>query len=908
MIDSNVWDHLSRSSKAALRWACAAAATQSGAADHDIPGTAELLIGIVLAHRPDSEAQQLFSHFQIPISAVMNRLARQSYNGRGLLEHYLKTPPDVSLSLRLGDELEGVVRHAASALPNPDPDGFLPLRVLFGALLEITNPVSQAIREELASRGVEAEAVILSYREFLVEQRNYTDFLRERHPFVPLRPEVPAILADQALLRGATASPGKEPVDLIGIQPEVDAFAYLIASRALVPPLAIGLFGDWGSGKSFFLRSLQRRIDTLTAETVAEQGRFYPYIAQVEFNAWQYVGGDLWASLLEHLFRNLRTSADEPDSVLVARQRELITQIEAKRLDRAGLAAEITAKEQERNLAAEVVETRRAQREESLAILEQRLRERPLAGWQPTAAVQTAVSNAAKQVGLTPALETIEELRNSIGEARLTLQRASPILQPLRTGGWRYVVAVICVALLPSLLWLILMQADISLVQRTVTAVASFVALGVGYVRLGVRWVNVGLDQLAEAQRQLDEGSAEERTRLDDAVTAAEQHLVLVSKQLNDAQIRKENIDAEAAALEQTLSETTASRVLTEFVAERTGSDDYRKRLGIQALVRQDLERLSELVAGSAMEQYQNSGFDQDADLSKTTVEAPSLHPINRVVLYIDDLDRCPTKLVIEVLQAVHLLLAFPLFVVVVAVDSRWLRGALADHYRGLLTGATPDDYLEKIFQVPFWVRPLDANVRRGMARMLLAPSLSTQTSEDSSQREQSIPDEGEVGEEFFELVESFTQAGDTPVELNAAPLIVTAQELGIIDEIAPLLGTTPRSIKRFVNIFQLVKSIGRRRRLHWDDMVEPPTFARVILLLAVSIGMPEFASAFFDVIEQHRSESLPLGKAVDDLSAPGHERVASWLQNRSSWEDVDLVNLLPWINLIRRFAFVSAR
>jgi hypothetical protein len=46
---------------------------------------------------------------------------------------------------------------------------------------------------------------------------------------------------------------------------------------------------------------------------------------------------------------------------------------------------------------------------------------------------------------------------------------------------------------------------------------------------------------------------------------------------------------------------------------------------------------------------------------------------IDRIVLYIDDLDRCSTETVSQVLDAVHLLLALPLFAVVVGVDPRWL-------------------------------------------------------------------------------------------------------------------------------------------------------------------------------------------------------------------------------------------
>ncbi|MFD1052515.1 P-loop NTPase fold protein, partial [Kibdelosporangium lantanae] len=49
---------------------------------------------------------------------------------------------------------------------------------------------------------------------------------------------------------------------------------------------------------------------------------------------------------------------------------------------------------------------------------------------------------------------------------------------------------------------------------------------------------------------------------------------------------------------------------------------------------------------------------------------------------YIDERDRCPTPVVIKVLEAVHLLLAFPLFVVVVAVDATWLTSSLRDHFR----------------------------------------------------------------------------------------------------------------------------------------------------------------------------------------------------------------------------------
>ena len=67
-------------------------------------------------------------------------------------------------------------------------------------------------------------------------------------------------------------------------------------------------------------------------------------------------------------------------------------------------------------------------------------------------------------------------------------------------------------------------------------------------------------------------------------------------------------------------------------------------------------------------------------------------------------------------LEAVHLLLALDLFVVVVGVDPRWLLRSLREQYPGLLdagvqapvpggdalSDATTADYLEKIFNIPF--------------------------------------------------------------------------------------------------------------------------------------------------------------------------------------------------------------
>jgi hypothetical protein len=108
-------------------------------------------------------------------------------------------------------------------------------------------------------------------------------------------------------------------------------------------------------------------------------------------------------------------------------------------------------------------------------------------------------------------------------------------------------------------------------------------------------------------------------------------------------------------------------------------------------------------------------------------------HDIERIVLYIDDLDRCSPDQVVKVLQAIHLLLAFRLFVVVLGVDSRWLEDSFKSHYDTLLE--KPADYLEKIIQVPFLLRPMTSDGFAAMMAELSRPPSSAPPSRPRKHR-----------------------------------------------------------------------------------------------------------------------------------------------------------------------------
>lgn len=97
-----------------------------------------------------------------------------------------------------------------------------------------------------------------------------------------------------------------------------------------------------------------------------------------------------------------------------------------------------------------------------------------------------------------------------------------------------------------------------------------------------------------------------------------------------------------------------------------------------------------------------------------------------RVLVIIDDLDRCEPTKAVEVLQAINLLLSFPSFIVCVGIDARVITRALERHYQGLLrdAGASGFEYLDKIVQIPFRIPdPTDDEVKQFLTKQLAPTS-----------------------------------------------------------------------------------------------------------------------------------------------------------------------------------------
>ncbi|MGH3815014.1 MAG: P-loop NTPase fold protein, partial [Pseudonocardiaceae bacterium] len=497
------WDQLTLSAKAAWRWAWATATTRTGAAEPSgvQVDTVDLLAGLALAHLRDNPASQLFAHFHIPPGAVLSDSGARRYRPAALLAAY-RHIPDAALP-PLNEQAAQVLEHARTAMP-PSKDGLVTLSMLFGALLENTNIASTALRAELRNRSVDVEPVIQSCRGHLGTRSSYAEYLHKNHPYQPPERQLPPYAPDEPRTRHPCAQPDAEPHDLVGITAEVDAFAYLIAAKKLTPPLAIGLFGDWGSGKSYFLRSVQRRIDQLVS-TEVDQPPFHRAIAQIEFNAWQYVEGNLWASLLEHLFRNLRKAGEQDaDDLLEARRSEYLDQITARTAEhrRAVEKRDELAGQQQR--AHQLVQDKRDERDQKLADLENARRRNPFLTWRPSPKLSGTLAEIGKRTGLGELGTQADELAQTLASTGETLRRAGPVLGALRTGGWRYTVALLVVIGLGPLVSVILSQLDASAVSTVIGSVSAVLAGVSSYAARGSTVLAGTLGKISQAQAELN--------------------------------------------------------------------------------------------------------------------------------------------------------------------------------------------------------------------------------------------------------------------------------------------------------------------------------------------------------------------------------------------------------------------
>ncbi len=187
-----------------------------------------------------------------------------------------------------------------------------------------------------------------------------------------------------------------------------------------------------------------------------------------------------------------------------------------------------------------------------------------------------------------------------------------------------------------------------------------------------------------------------------------------------------------------------------------------------------------------------------------------------RVLIIIDDLDRCEPTKAVEVLQAINLLLNFNHFVVILGIDARIITGAISKYYANLLEGAGASgyEYLDKIIQIPFRIpNPNRSEIEAFLSKQMGEPAAPvTETAEDRVAAIKRVLD-AESGRAVTDVTAAL------PAEpVAASPVRTRAEaafgydELRAFQQIADVLRPNPRHLKRLVNVYRLVRTLADYR------------------------------------------------------------------------------------------------
>ncbi|MGW4056883.1 P-loop NTPase fold protein [Amycolatopsis sp. NPDC004747] len=714
----------------------------------------------------------------------------------------------------------------------------------------------------------------------------------------PRRPPARGFSADQ--LAGGLTKDLVDPNECIplsrdhlGVKPYVSMLATVIAAKDTPLPLSIGVFGEWGAGKSFFMGMLRGQVKEL--EGAPGQCR---KIAQVGFNAWHYADANLWASLGDEIFRQLAEPVrqpGEPHAEHRARLRE-----GARLRDR--LAGEL---EQRKQLTAV---TERAQAEAAalkLKIGEARGNRRTRAldlvrALRKSPVLREQYAEVWRKLGVG---DPAEQGRLLAGELRETREETGELRRISRYRHGRTALVVAAVVLLAGV-GLTAFVPDVRSWLIGVGAVfGAFTAAGLTLVRAA----RGGLRRLRDLAEDLQNGLDEAAQREVAALRQADAEQQIAERQL-------EEVVARIGELGRQLTELTPGRRLYAFLAERSRTDDYHGNLGLISTIRKDFEKLVALM---------------------TDGEDDGTRPLDRIVLYIDDLDRCSPRQVVDVLQAVHLLLAFDLFVVVVGVDPRWLLRSLSAHYDRLIEAdpvvradgwhVTPEDYLEKILNIPLVLpRMPDGSLRRlldGMAE----PPAATATAPAEPEPPELEPAASSLWDRpVTDLpVEPGSQVAAQldPAEPPAKPRPLTEPEIALLARLDRLVDT-PRDAKRLINLYRMLRAT---RDLSTASAFLDGEFEAVVVLLGTCTAHGRLLGRFADAL-LHRAPQTSWADFVaglqpvenggqwrsEAIGAIADGEVAHWAHLHRSLADLAPSITLPdvslfqaWVPRVRRFSYV---
>ena len=211
-----------------------------------------------------------------------------------------------------------------------------------------------------------------------------------------------------------------------------------------------------------------------------------------------------------------------------------------------------------------------------------------------------------------------------------------------------------------------------------------------------------------------------------------------------------------------------------------------------------------------------------------------------RMVVFIDDLDRCISEKTIDILEAIKLFLNVPLSVFVIGADKKRIEEGIIEKY-GEKSEGWAGNYLEKIVQIPFTLPPLRKDV----------------------------------------ITEQFIQGLDISTEIKKyAPILAE-------------VGDNPRTIKRLLNSFEVKRILAEKRELEIEENI-------MAKLAVIEFRWHDF---YTDLIGIYSETETNLAKILKETAesdeAEREKKLKKWENLKKYFEDKRLMDFLEQAPLL---------
>ncbi|KAA9325097.1 hypothetical protein F0P96_20585 [Hymenobacter busanensis] len=235
---------------------------------------------------------------------------------------------------------------------------------------------------------------------------------------------------------------------------------------------------------------------------------------------------------------------------------------------------------------------------------------------------------------------------------------------------------------------------------------------------------------------------------------------------------------------------------------------------------------------------------------------------VERLVVLVDDLDRCLPTSVIDILEAVKLFLFVEGSAFILATDEQMIEYAVRRHFPDLPVSQAEytKHYLEKLIQIPIRVPSLNALQTQNYIRFLL---LQNHLQHDKAR--------------LAEICTAFEQARETPYDNKELTYAFITEQLGGSNQdlrnilnVAEQLGSTlakelrgnPRNVKRFLNTLFMRQRVARIYGL--EQKVQLDVLAKLMLLERFHAEQYEAVVADVTAATDGRSATVQQLEATD--------------------------------------------